>query len=237
MVHVSAGESTMGSNDVDRAAKAMQYGDRRPWYANERPERKVMVGDFHIDKYEVTNARYGKFIMATGAPAPDNWQGGAYPEEYAEHPVVFVSWTNARAFCEWEGKRLPAEAEWEKAARGTDGRQFPWGDDFDLKKVNTSGEYQGTTRVGMFEEGASPYGAMDMAGNAQEWTEDWYQQYPDNDFEDKDYGETKKVVRGGSWGGLGHYIVKTYIRTSYRNMAPPEGRYNDVGFRCAWSDE
>ena len=234
MVPVPAGEFIMGSDDVDRAAKAMQYGDRKPWFANERPSRKVSLPAFHIDKFEVTNKDYKAFVDATGHPVPPGWAGGTFPAEFADHPVVFVSWFDADAYCKWAGKRLPTEAEWEKAARGTDGRQFPWGDDFDLKKVNTSGEYQGTTRVGMFEDGASPYGAMDMAGNAQEWTADWYKQYPDNDFEDDDYGEKFKVVRGGSWGGLGHYIVKTYIRTSYRNTAPPEGRYDDVGFRCAW---
>lgn len=234
MVRVTKGEFIMGSDDVDRAAKAMQYGDRKPWYANERPSHKLSLPEFYIDKYEVTNADYRKFVEAAGHRAPFHWQNG-FPEDRADHPVILVSWSDAKTYCEWAGKRLPTEAEWEKAARGTDGRQFPWGDDFSLDKVNTSGEYQGTTRVGMFADGVSPYGAMDMAGNVQEWTEDWYKQYTKNDFEDKDYGEKFKVVRGGSWGGMGHYIVKTYVRTSYRNIAPPEGFYDDVGFRCAWS--
>jgi len=87
--------------------------------------------------------------------------------------------------------------------------------------------------IGRFEDGKSPYGVYDMAGNAQEWVEDWYKPYPGNDFNDKDYGEKFKVVRGGGWGGMGHYSLQVYVRTSFRNTALPDGRFNDVGFRCA----
>ena len=233
MTLVPAGEFIMGSNEVDREAKALQYGSRKPWYANERPERKVTLPDFYIDRTEVTNKSYKEFVDATKHEPPPDWVNGAYTGS-PDKPVVYVNWADASAYCEWKGRRLPTEQEWEKAARGTDGRRFPWGNDFDLKKVNTMGEYQGTTPVGTFQEGKSPYGALDMAGNVQEWTADWYKAYPGSDYNDKDYGEKFKVIRGGGWGGMGHYTLQVYVRAAFRNMAPPEGRYNDVGFRCAW---
>lgn len=232
MVHVPEGEFIMGSDKVDKEAKALQYGSRKPWYANEGPARKVFVKDFHIDIHEVTNGDYAEFVAATGTNPPRNWPGGKLPEAVKDHPVTMVSWYDAGEFCKWKGKRLPTEAEWEKAARGTDGREFPWGDEFDIKKVNTLGDYGGTTPVGKFPGGASPYGALDMAGNAQEWTADWYKQYPGNKFNDEDYGEKYKVVKGGSWGGTGHYTLSVYVRAPFRNIAPPRGGYDDVGFRC-----
>lgn len=234
MIDIPKGEFIMGSNEVDREAKSMQYGDKRPWYANERPERKVSLKAFHIDRTELTNTGYREFVDKTGHRAPAHWVNGSFPAEIAEHPVVFVSWSDADEYCKWKGKRLPTEAEWEKAARGSDGRSFPWGNDFDLKKVNTMGEYSGPLPVGTLKDGASPYGVLDMAGNAQEWTADWYKKYPDNDFKDQDYGERFRVVKGGGWGGMGHYSLQVYVRTSFRNTAPPEGIFNDVGFRCAW---
>lgn len=233
MVLIPKGEFVMGSNEVDREAKALQYGSRKPWYANERPERKVYLKDYYIDRVEVANKKYKEFVDATKHPAPPDWVNGTFSGA-PDNPVVYVNWEDARAYCEWRGKRLPTEEEWEKAARGTDGRAFPWGNDFDLKKVNTMGEYQGTTPVGMFPEGKSPYGVLDMAGNVQEWTADWYKQYPGNDYNDKDYGEKFKVIRGGGWGGMGHYTLQVYVRSAFRNTTAPEGRFNDVGFRCAW---
>lgn len=223
----------MGSNEADKEAKAMQYGDSKPWYANEKPARKVALKEFYIDRHEVTHAKYLEFIKATKNKQPDYWQNGAYPANSDNYPVVMVDWHDAKAYCEWKGRRLPTEAEWEKAARGTDGRRFPWGEEFDIKKANAIGAYKGLVPVGSFESGKSPYGAFDMAGNVQEWVEDGYKPYPGNDFDDKDYGETRKVVRGGGWGGMGHYSLQVYLRTAFRNSAPPNGRYNDVGIRCA----
>ena len=233
MVLIPAGEFKMGSNEVDTEAKAIQYGDKRPWYANERPESKVNLKAFYIDRYEVTNAGYLEFVKATNHRQPDYWQNGIYPPNTDKNPVVTVDWNEAKAYCEWKGRRLPSEAEWEKAARGTDGRRFPWGNEFEIKKTNALGAYNGLLPVGTFEDGKSPYGVYDMAGNVQEWVEDWYKPYPGNDFNDKNYGESRKVVRGGGWGGMGHYSLQVYLRTSFRNMAVPDGRYNDVGFRCA----
>lgn len=234
MALIPAGEFIMGSNQLDKEAKAMQYGSRKPWFANEHPEHRVTLSAFYIDKTETTNRHYKEFIDATGQKAPPNWSGQSYPQNLADHPVVLVNWHEADAYCKWRKKRLPTEAEWEKAARGTDGRAFPWGNEFDIKKVNTMGEFGGTTQVGFFQDGKSPYGVLDMAGNVQEWTSDWYKAYPGGDYNDPDYGEKHKTVRGGGWGGMGHYTLQVYVRTAFRMSAPPEGRYDDLGFRCAW---
>ncbi|MBI5969639.1 MAG: SUMF1/EgtB/PvdO family nonheme iron enzyme [Deltaproteobacteria bacterium] len=233
-VEVLAGDFLMGSNDVDTEAKALQYGSKKPWYANEGPQRKVFLKRFFIDKFEVTNSKYKEFVDAKGKKPPAHWKGNAYPPHLAELPVVLINWQDAQEYCNWRGKRLPTEAEWEKAARGTDGRSFPWGNIFDIKKVNTLGEYGGMTPTGTFKDGVSAYGAFDMAGNAQEWTSDWYLQYPGNTFKDDAYGEKLKIVRGGGWGGMGHYTLQVYVRTSFRGMAPPAGAFDDVGFRCVW---
>lgn len=234
MLEVPKGEFSMGSNDIDKEAKALQYGASKPWYENERPMRSVKVDRFYIDRTEVIHADYKQFLDATKRKAPLQWLGGVYPVQLSDHPVTFVTWSDADEYCKWKGKRLPTEAQWEKAARGTDGREFPWGNEFDTKKVNALGEFSSTTPAGMFPDGKSPYGALDMAGNVQEWTADWYKPYSDNTFKDEDYGEKHKVVRGGGWGGMGHYTLQVYLRTSFRNSAPPNGVYNDVGFRCVW---
>ena len=234
MIEIPAGEFLMGSDKVDKAAKAIQYGNKKPWYLNEHPARKVNLDQFHIDKTEITNVAYKKFIDEKKKDPPPYWLGGSIPNSMGDHPVTMVTWFEAKAYCEYAGKRLPTEAEWEKAARGTDGRNYPWGEEFDIKKVNTFGEYGGTTSIGSFKDGASPYGLSDMAGNAQEWVDDFYTPYPGNEYDDKDYGKSLKVVRGGSWGGIGHYGSQVYVRAAYRNYAPPGGRYDDVGFRCAW---
>ncbi len=233
MVRVPKGEFIMGSDSVDKDAKALQYGFRKPLYANEHPRRSVMLGTFYIDRTEVTNRQYKDFVDKTGHRAPPHWQGGTFPERFADHPVVNVSWNDAAAYCKWRKKRLPTEEEWEKAARGTDGRKFPWGNDFDMKKLNALGKHEGTMPVGSFPEGASPYGALDMSGNVMEWTSSWYLRYPGNKYDDEDYGEKYRVVRGGGWGGIGHYSLQVFVSTSYRNMFSPEERFNDLGFRCA----
>ncbi len=233
-VKVPAGEFTMGSNEMDTEGKAIQYGANMPWFLNEHPAHKVTVEEFYISKTEITNKEYAKFIKKTGQSAPAHWEGGSYEEELADHPVVYVSWFDAKAYCEDAGAGLPTEAQWEKAARGTDGRKFPWGNEFDDKKLNTFGDFGSTTPVGKFPAGASPYGALDMSGNAQEWVQDSYKAYPGNDYKDKNFGDRSKVVRGGGWGGLGHYASQVYVRTANRVSSPPGGKYDDVGFRCVW---
>ena len=217
MVAIPAGEFTMGSD-----------------FEDERPAHKVFVEAFEIDKFEVTHEEFARFVEETGyvtdaEKAGDSMTWRTYAEGKPKHPVVKVSWNDAVAYCEWAGKRLPTEAEWEKAARGTDGRIYPWGDEWDPAKANTKeGGYRGTTIVGSFPDGASPYGVMDMAGNVAEWVADWYKAYPGSDFTSPYFGEKYRVIRGGGW-----FSDKELVRTSARSCSSVDLANDDVGFRCA----
>jgi len=186
-------------------------------------KQSVHVDAFYIDKVPVTNAEYAKFVEATGRAPPPNWEerGGTYPPDRANHPVVFVNWFDAQDYAAWAGKRLLTEAEWEKAARGTDGRVYPWGDWFDKVMCNASeAGIGGTTPVGKYSPfGDSPYKVCDMAGNVWEWTAtDWAP------------GSSSKVQRGGSFANRG-----SYARCAYRYLGVPEPRNPNVGFRCGMS--
>lgn len=219
MVLVPAGEFTMGSND---------------WWPKSQPEHKERLGAFYIDRYEVTNRRYKAFVDAGKAKAPAHWVDGKIPDGKDYHPVVFVSWYDAEAFCKWEGKRLPSEREWEKAARGTDKRTFPWGDQFDKNKGNTPQfGNEDTMQAGSFESGKSPYGIHDLAGNAFEWVDDWFKPYPGNTHADENYGEKFKVLRGGSWFDCTNYKCGISSPTYNRIFFHPHTRNNNFGFRCA----
>lgn len=231
MVYVPAGDFYMGSDDVDAEAKSLQYGNKKPLFANEGPKKKVYLKDFFIDKYEVSNKRYKKFVDVTKHEAPPYFNT-ANMAEIENLPVVLVSWFDAKEFCKWEGKRLPAESEWEKGARGADGRKYPWGNEYDTAKVNGAGNHMGYMDVTSLDAGKSPYGAHHMAGNAYEWTASWYERYEGNKYEDADYGRNFMAVRGGSWGGVGHYSLIEYLRTTYRFPVNPEEKYEDLGFRC-----
>ncbi|HEY5599842.1 MAG TPA: formylglycine-generating enzyme family protein, partial [Candidatus Manganitrophaceae bacterium] len=173
MILIPEGAFLMGNNGRPAAEGS---GDE-----DEQPSHRRFVKSFHIDVYETTNAMYKRFIDAVQGEPPLLWRNGNYPPGKANHPVVYVSWYDADAYCRWAGKRLPTEPEWEKAARGTDRRHFPWGEQFDNKKANTPQYWlakgvevsQGdTTPVGAFEAGKSPYGLYDMAGNVYEWVDD-----------------------------------------------------------------
>jgi len=174
-------------------------------YGEEDKEHRIEISAFQIDIYEVTNAEYAKV-------RPHD-----YPSDKAKHPIVNVSWYDAKRFCESVGKRLPTEQEWEKAARGTDGRQYPWGDTYDPKKVNAENRFNGTTPVGQFPNGKSPYGLFDMAGNVWEWTSSDY-----------DNSGQFKVLRGGSWN-----FAPLFVRSAYRDGNQPSKRLDYFGVRCA----
>lgn len=235
MVLVPAGEFTMGTDDPNAPA-------------DQRPARKVNVDAFYIDKHEVTNAQFKEFILADGYNKRKYWTKEGwnfiqkkrfyyiYPtkETYRidkplgfeensistspDHPVIGVSWYEAAAYAKWSGKRLPTEMEWEKAARGTDARLYPWGNMFDYSKLNHFPHYEKLMSVGSFLAGSSPYGALDMAGSVAEWCED--------DI----HGEKTKAVRGGGWNS-----IRTQLQCTSRESQLPTYRSYTYGFRCAKS--
>ena len=201
---------------------------------DEGPKHQVDVPAFQIDRFEVTNKDFSVFVTATGYVSDAEKSGAkrAWRDEYADgednHPVVRVTWNDANAYCEWLGKRLPTEAEWEKAARGPDNTKYPWGEDWDATQVNGKDSgLRGTVAVGSYP--TNGYGLNDMAGNVWEWTADWYQPYPENIVQDDFYGEKFRVVRGGGW------FEEAAMLVAYnRNAADPNKTANDdLGFRCA----
>lgn len=261
MVLVPAGEFTMGTPEGT---------DGLP---DEHPERRVYVSAFRIGRTEVTNRSYAAFVAATGHRIPANanpsvtlWEKHAPPPGTEDHPVVNVSWEDAFAYCRWAGARLPTEAEWEKAARGTDGRRYPWGNEWDIAKANSASYWAGRTvdfqsgaewdafwlkgdgariskekgikgevltlPVGSLPDGVSPYGLLDMAGNAAEWVADWfnpnyYKEAPLSDPPGPARGAIK-AMRGGSW-----LKPAVSLRTTDRDWGIMDSRPSGTGFRCA----
>jgi formylglycine-generating enzyme required for sulfatase activity len=217
MVKVPGGEFLMGSSDKDPLADP-----------NERPQRKVYVSDFLMDKTEVTWRQFRKFADATGTRLPPAPVWGM-PDAYAASNILFHE---ADAYCKWAGGRLPTEAEWEKAARGTDGRMYPWGDTWDADRCPS--EDAGPHRpepVGSFQGCLSPYGIMDMAGGVWEWNADWYaDKYPENTVRDPKGPArgTQRVLRGGTWNSW-----SVLLRTANRFKNTLDWRNPQYGFRCA----
>lgn len=233
MIFIPAGPFTMGSNDG---------------LPNERPEHSVSLDAYYIDQYEVTAGRYQQFIESAKRDLPPTWDDEA-AQTMSNLPAVGMSWTDAAAYCKWAGRRLPTEAEWEKAARGTDGRRYPWGhmqpfvdianynrgvwvsDAITLVPVNSGLEGM-SVRHGLKEGGKSPYGLFHMAGNAAEWVADWYdreyyQKSPEKNPTGPSQGE-KRVLRGGSWADL-----PAALRVTARFSAEPDFEDRTMGFRCA----
>lgn len=232
MALIPAGEFIMGADSE---------------FSNERPRRSIYLKPYYIDKGEVTNAEYKKFADATGrrAPyvkafwaAPFNWTDGTYPPGRGDYPVVLVSWSDAAAYAKWAGKRLPTEAEWEKAARGTDGRRWPWGNTWDPNKCNTEESFINSTQPAFsFPAGKSSYDCYNMAGNVTEWVADWYDERyyfraPGRNPPGPPRTDTK-VARGGAWDGNVH----SYARAGYRHYFPPNTKRANIGFRCAMDVE
>ncbi|HSL02195.1 MAG TPA: formylglycine-generating enzyme family protein [Nitrospiraceae bacterium] len=229
MVLVAAGEFTMGSNEG---------GD------DEKPVHRVSLNAYYMDKYEVTVGQYAKFLEATGMDAPPKWTTMDEPP-HQKRPVVNVDWSDANTYCEWAGKRLPTEAEWEKAARGTDGRIYPWGNGPpDRLRANYGKEkwnnHAALVPVGQLEDGKSPYGIYDLAGNVWEWVSDWYdddyyKNGPSRNPKGPESGKYK-VLRGGSWD-----LAPEHLRSERRDFNTPSSPdYNspsyrnfNSGFRCA----
>ena len=261
MVFVPPGEFYMG-------APADSHG-----LPDEQPERRIYLAGFWIDRREVTNADYLDFVQATGHRSPMNaaqaatlWDAARPMPGIDDHPVVNVSWDDAVAFCRWRSKRLPTEAEWEKAARGTDRRIYPWGDEWNQNLANSASYWAGrkvefsssvewdefwlrgegariskekgvkgeilTLPVGSFPAGASPYGLLDMAGNAAEWVQDWYNPnyYKDAPLSDPLGPEQGAIkgMRGGSW-----LKPAVSLRATDRDWGTMDSRPSGTGFRCA----
>ncbi|MGC8926285.1 MAG: formylglycine-generating enzyme family protein, partial [Calditerrivibrio sp.] len=180
----------------------------------------------------VTVDEYARCVNAGGCTQPDTGRYCNYGVDgRGDHPINCVDWNQANAYCQWAGKQLPTEAQWEKAARGTDGRIYPWGNDWDASKACFN--QSSTCAVGSYPQGASPYGVMDMAGNVWDWCADWYDENyyassPDHNPTGPDSGQYR-VVRGGSWG----LDITMRLRASYRWYSVPSGGYVDFdGFRC-----
>ena len=225
LIYIPAGEFTMGSNDGSD---------------NEKPVHIVYLDGYYISKYEITNKQYKQFCDKTGRDYPkDPGFSGMrnYINSYPNYPVVNMSWNDAVSYCKWAGLRLPTEAEWEKGARGTDSRKYPWGRsspgtnkaNYDLGANDADG-YEHTSPVGNYSSGASPYGLMDMAGNVREWVNDWYDSgYYSSSPKSNPKGPSSgysRVLRGGSL-----YRSDDYIRSSYRNFNIPTYYWFDYGFR------
>ena len=242
MVLVPAGEFIMGSNKKsDRLA-----------YRSELPQRPVYLDAFQIGKFEVTALEYLKFVLATDRSPQLDWRydGGNFQESMAHHPIMHVTWYEADAYCKWAGQRLPTEAEWEKAARGTDGWLYPWGNEHagpsraNFGRTGLSGPvrdrperlllYPPIISVDKYENAVSPFGLYQTIGNVAEWVADWYDRNyyktaPNQNPRGPETG-TQKSFRGGGW-----MDSTTTVRVAMRNGADPNTRINWLGFRCAKS--
>ena len=191
MAQIPAGSFMFGTNALDAEGEALALGISKPWYSDESPQQKIFLKNFYIDRYETTNRRYKAYVEAVGAIPPRNWQGNNYPEDKADHPVIWVSWFDAANFCEWEGKHLPTEKQWEKAARGENGNEYPWGNDFHREYANLPdkpGSKNTPAKVGSFPKGSTPLGVHDLVGNVWEWTAGYYAPHKKSSYKSPTHG-------------------------------------------------
>ena len=229
MVLVPAGEFWMGQPDGE--------GEK-----DEHPRHKVVLDAFYVDRFEVTVARYAEFLRSTGRKGPRHWEKVSL-DGYRDRPVIGVNWEDAQAYCQWAGKHLPTEAQWEKAAKGSDDRRiYPWGDDHPGTRHGNFGHccewkgYEILTDVNKHEEGRSPYGIYNMSGNVREWTGDWYEaeyysKSPPSNPRGPESG-AERVIRGGSWANSGEYLQATN-----RDREPPNFQSATIGIRCVQDSE
>ena len=253
MVLIPAGEFEMGTDSSEvpqlaQWAKKWWSSAQASWFEDEAPHHAVYLDKFHMDKYEVTNALYREFMDATGHKAPADWNDSKY--NAPDHPVVGVSWDDAKAYAAWAGKRLPTEAEWEKAARGgLADKRFPWGDsdpagsqcnfadnktDYIWSDKSVDDGYAYTAPVGSFTPNG--YGLYDMAGNVWEWCADWYYGYyysssPSGNPTGPGSEIPHRVVRGGSWD-----LTPNSLRVAGRYRYFPTFTSFNLGFRCVSQD-
>jgi serine/threonine-protein kinase len=244
MVYVPEGEFEMGTTDEQRDRFVDEDIWEATWNTNEQPVHTVYLDAFWIDQTEVTNGQYALCVADGACQAPHssesdtriNYYGNP---EFEDYPVVYADWPMADAYCTWAGRRLPTEAEWEKAARGTDGRTYPWGEGIDTTLANYGGESVGnsdTKAVGSYIDGASPYGALDMAGNVREWVADefdnrYYHDSPSENPSGPTFTGTRRVIRGGSWQATANSTrsaCRYPLRADHRD-------FPSNGFRCAAS--
>jgi formylglycine-generating enzyme required for sulfatase activity len=264
MALVPAGPFIMGTTEAE--IEKLKGWVKADYFLVETPQRMVTLADYYMDVTPVTHEEYARFIAAnpeqpasTGTyplALPYVWDEKQRqpPDAVRRHPVVLVDWHSAVAYTRWTGKALPSEEQWEKGARGSDGRLYPWGNQWDRHRCNSAerhhdGEFKNvdawrdwgklfrdaketpglfTSPVGIYEAGASPYGLLDMAGNVSEWCDAWFEAYPGSQAQHEDFGRQYRVVRGGSWT-----VNRDFLRCAFRDRDDPENWSINVGFRCA----
>lgn len=242
MVYIPPGPFVFGTNKKDETAEALSLGIPKPWYADETPQQKIFLKEFYIDRYEVTQKRYKKYVDALNAASPPNWEKNNFPEGKDNEPVTHVNWYDAANFCQWAKKKLPTEKLWERAARGKDGSEYPWGNTFQEGWANLSdraGSKNAPTTVGSFPKSISPEGVHDLVGNVWEWIEDDYQPYKGSTYQSEYYQSGLKILRGHSASDIGHFpgamykqAIQLFARSGYRQYSNADEPQTDVGFRC-----
>ncbi|MFQ5483285.1 MAG: formylglycine-generating enzyme family protein [Nitrospinaceae bacterium] len=234
MVLIPRGEFLMGTDRTDPENTHLRIGTVKPLFRDQQPRHAVYLDAYYIDKYEVTNAEYQQFLRATLYPdTPPHWTGENFPEGTGNWPVTNIRWQEATAYALWAGKALPTEAQWEKAARGTDGRLYPWGGEY-IKGIANMGldGLKEPAPVGTYPGDVSPYQVYDMAGNVMEWTRSWYEPYAGSDYRHPKMGRLLKVLRGNGFQKGGHFFLEAFRYVFHRTETSPDKHFENVGFRC-----